>query len=480
MKNNFKKWFQISALAVPAMTFVSLSMANAPVSTTPASPAGSGSSGAGDASVVAAINDLNHNIEKLAVAKSQATNQSNYEVDPNQSNVMSINGTKDQVQIAEFPNKTGITAITNSLGTSLSNNNITNALSQFSDQTLTYSTPTDDVLKAQARMKARDALTNKLSWETKASDSLYSDLLDAPTDIQKPTDLHNNYFDFSSLITPKGYTEDQQKAAQKFLTYLSNSYQSLSSGINYSKLKNYLMTLQDNPTKLEQTLKSFATSDTYENFQLQMRSMLSSRSVAMNNFHQLMAERMPIVTAKANPMLAQISNAIGVTPTEVKIKNSNDVRYVYASPLQISNYVTTHRTNSSAWYQQMASASPATLQREQVYILAEIESQLQQQHLDSERVLATLSTMELQNSSMQKGFLQTAANDINNQIDSLTQDSSKSSIAPINSSNNNQNLPTGFGNGNNGNNPNIPNGYGNNGNNAGNNSGNNPGNNSGK
>ncbi len=56
----------------------------------------------------------------------------------------------------------------------------------------------------------------------------------------------------------------------------------------------------------------------------------------------------------------------------------------YASPLQVENYIANQRINSPAWFKQMKTASPAVVAREQVLILAEIESQL-------ERIISTMN-----------------------------------------------------------------------------------------
>ena len=58
----------------------------------------------------------------------------------------------------------------------------------------------------------------------------------------------------------------------------------------------------------------------------------------------------------------------------------------YASPLQIENYIANQRINGPDWLKQMKTASPAVVAREQVLILAEIESQLERNHLDNERL----------------------------------------------------------------------------------------------
>lgn len=92
----------------------------------------------------------------------------------------------------------------------------------------------------------------------------------------------------------------------------------------------------------------------------------------------------------------------------------------YASPLQVENYIANQRINSPDWFKQMKTASPAVVAREQVLILAEIESQLERNHLDNERLLATLSLMALQGTKNSEMELQTnTAADLNKLIDQI-------------------------------------------------------------
>jgi intracellular multiplication protein IcmX len=89
----------------------------------------------------------------------------------------------------------------------------------------------------------------------------------------------------------------------------------------------------------------------------------------------------------------------------------------YASPLEVENYIANERLNNPQWFQEMKTASPATVQREQVLILAEIESALQRNHLDNERLLATLSIMALQSSQTGQLMLKNQAQNVNAIID---------------------------------------------------------------
>jgi intracellular multiplication protein IcmX len=433
-KKTFLKKLSVGGIAFSAMGLANLSFAAAPPA---APPAG----GADSSMVVAAINDLNHNIEKLAYAKSMSKNGNDYQYAASLALAAKVNTGKNQAQVKQYPDVQGVSAIAQKQAGSLTENQNKSNLTAFSDTALTYTTVSADVSAAQDRNKARQNIIDQLSWKTKASDSLYSDLFTASADIQKPKTLHDNYFNFSSLIQPMAYTADQETAAKNFITYLTQKYQSFSDNIDFGKLRNYLLTLQNKPEKLDQALKSITTSSSYEQYQLSARALISERSVALNNLNQLVAERSPIITHEPNPGLAQVSQAIGVTPATTTDPNTNKTVYIYASPLQISNYVTTHRTSDPQWYQQMTAASPATVQRETLFVMAEMEAEMQRQHLDNERILATLSASQMQNVVAQEGALKPMANDVNQQIATLTGNGGSSAISPLNASGPNPTTP---------------------------------------
>lgn len=420
-KSSFKN-LSVASVAISALALANFSFAAA---ASPAAPADS-------SMIVAAINDLDQNMQKLAYANAASKNSNDYQNSPSLAQAAQVNTAKSQAHLQEYPGAQGVSAITTQNAANKTQNQNINALTEFSDAALTYNALTDDVTASLARNKKRQKMDNTLSWKTKASDSLYTDLATASPDVQKPITLHDNYFNFSSLIQPTTYTADQETAAHKFIAYLSQRFESLSDGIDFGKLRTYLLTLQNKPEKLNAAIKSFATSSSYEKYQLTAREMIAQRSVALNNFNELAAERSPITTTQANPDLAQLSQAIGVSPSTSKDPKTGQTLYIYASPLQISNFVTTHRTSSPQWYQQMMAASRANVQRETLFILAEMETEMQRQHLDNERLLATLSASQLQNVTAETANLKGMTNDINQQIATLSGNGNTSAVQPLN------------------------------------------------
>src|SRR3990167_8326524 len=130
-----------------------------------------------------------------------------------------------------------------------------------------------------------------------------------------------------------------------------------------------------------------------------MRSLLALRSISVNLLNQLIAERTPM------PGLAQ---AAGL-PANSQAK---------ASPLQVEAYQANHRVDNPQWYNtDVAQASPATVQRETLIVLAEIEHQNYQAHLDRERILAALTESDLQmNAEVMDGFMKQAQSKLNTAI----------------------------------------------------------------
>lgn len=428
MKNKkvLRKYF-IAGMAASTFSFASFAFADAP-----AAPAGPS---AGASMIVAAIHDLSNTVQSIASADAASKNNDKYQPTPGQITVAQVNNEKSQVQVSQFPNVQGLGPVTNANASSKTENQNAHTLTQFSDAALTYTTQSEDVLASQNRTKARNNLANLLSWQTKASDSLYTDLLPSNAELSKPTDLHDNYFDFSSVFAPVAYTPDQKEAAEKFIAYLSQKYQSLAGTIDFGSLRQHLLDEMNDPkkgpTQVAADLKSFVTSPSYEQYQLAARTIITERSVALNNLNELIAERSPITTPQSNSNLAQLSQQIGVTPATEKDSKGNTV-YAYASPLQISNYVTTHRTSDPNWYKQMMSASPATVQRETLFVLAEMESELQRQHIDNERILATLTASQMQNVTSQENNLKAMANDVNQQIQKISGGSQATTPNPQN------------------------------------------------
>lgn len=109
--------------------------------------------------------------------------------------------------------------------------------------------------------------------------------------------------------------------------------------------------------------------------------------------------------------------------------------YRYASPLQIAQYRANYRLNDPKWFQEVASDSSENLQRKSVILLAEINRQLLQNHLDNEKVMATLAILSQQTGDVSSMMLKNQVNEVNNAIKTFTGDANSTDAPPPSSTN---------------------------------------------
>lgn len=189
--------------------------------------------------------------------------------------------------------------------------------------------------------------------------------------LQKPTVLYNSSFNFGNLITPTTYTPSEENAAKQFVVYAARSTQNLVGQVPFQKLRGNTV-----------LLNKLKTDSVYAKFVVSIRHMLAIRSVNINTLNQLIAERTPV------PNLAKKADL----PKTVQ-------GYPNASPLQVEAYQANHRIEDPNWYARVENSSPATVQRNTLIVLAEIEHQNYQAHLDRERILAAIAANNLQSSA---------------------------------------------------------------------------------
>ena len=80
----------------------------------------------------------------------------------------------------------------------------------------------------------------------------------------------------------------------------------------------------------------------------------------------------------------------------------------------------------------MAAASPATVQRETLFVLAEIEAQNYRAHLDRERMLATLTALASQSANVNQLLAKTDAKNVNQVISNATNTPASKSLKTVN------------------------------------------------
>ncbi|AAO91148.1 phosphoesterase [Coxiella burnetii] len=343
--------------------------------------------------VIKAIKEVGLEVQALAIASKKSVSNMKYQLDKN----------LDLALQADVEKNNALQTVKNNAGTN-TQNQISGTLLQFPEQVINASQLND--AQMAATIKNRKNLIPNLTTAIPASDTLYltdaEDPLANTYGVAKPDSLYDNYFNFDSLFAPSAYNSDQQQAATTYLQYLTKPYQSLTDNIHFSELKDNLNKLS--AEKRADKLKSFLNNPAYQKFQLAVRSLIATKSLAIDNFNTLLNERVPV-------------KGLGA---KVGMPDDPHLPKGYASPLQVENYIANQRINSPDWFKQMKTASPAVVAREQVLILAEIESQLERNHLDNERLLATLSLMALQGTKNSEMELQTnTAADLNKLIDQI-------------------------------------------------------------
>lgn len=370
-------------------------------------------------SVVIAIQRLGNQIEALTKAGVNSVNELAYKLDDSFPLSMQLNLKQDDIQ------NTSRVETQQQTDRSIKRN-----LSPFSTSTLTYTNQSQpEVQKVNAQTKARTAYVNQLK-NLDASDSIYSLVqgMDVSTYWTKKNlgspGRNDSAFDFGAFIEPEAYiTPEQVKNSENFIGYATKQYQSYADNLDLTTLKSALTQYQKQGVKtLSEQINQFRNNSAYKQYQLTIRSVTATNSAATDILSSLAVERTPILKTDADPQLDAISRAIGVEPTVISVKNANgdDVTmYRYASPLQIAKYRANYRLNSTAWYQEVASDSSENLQRKSVVLLAEISSQLYQNHLDNEKIMGALAMMNLQSSAASELMVKNQAKAVNDAIASF-------------------------------------------------------------
>lgn len=289
-------------------------------------------------------------------------------------------------------------------GSQSSKNASSNALAQ-----LTIGTPAADTLYLP------QSSINKLqncdpSKDSSCSAKLAANLQYMQSLLKKPTTMHNSYFNLSTFLFPpngsytsaktdKAYSDN---AAKAYVTYLTENYKPLTAGLNLNQLS-YL-----HGNKQANAIYNLITSPQYQQYQMDVRNIVASRSLTDTMLNQLAIERTGSKTLGSAAKSANI-------PTKYYDSKAGTM-----SPLQMENYIAYHRLNNPQWYGAMSQASPATVQRETLFVLAAILGKLQQAHIDREKQLVLTDMQVAQSTGGLEKLIQSDANDVNTQISKAT------------------------------------------------------------
>lgn len=201
---------------------------------------------------------------------------------------------------------------------------------------------------------------------------------------QQQTSLNTQAFDMATLVRPLQYDENNSKET----TERDNA-------TNFILFSSGMVTPPQilDLTRFNQTqLSGILNNALVQQYLVSLRSLVSQKSVGLDNLYHIYAERIPVSTQKLVQSVPEISGT--------KL-------YPAASPLSVDQYMATRRFSDPNWQTMIQKkATPAELMRQELYLLREIRYELYESRLQNERVLATLSVMELQNTSAQQIFLQ--------------------------------------------------------------------------
>ncbi len=201
--------------------------------------------------------------------------------------------------------------------------------------------------------------------------------------------------DIESLLQPITYSDTEAAEAKNVINALSNSLAPITP-INFNQLISSLS--GDRATNIKAKLQE----KPIQEYLAALRNYLATQTMALSNLYQLYAERQAINPNKADS---------AVRPALQALASSGPV-----SLLKLENFMTTRRILDKNWYKNdLINENPATLQRQQVELLAENLAESYQTRMTLERLLATMSVLVLEiNNSQGRIALEKQIQNINN------------------------------------------------------------------
>jgi hypothetical protein len=194
----------------------------------------------------------------------------------------------------------------------------------------------------------------------------------SPAGVPQNIITSTNDFNYQSLMTPHLYdtSKGEDQNALNFIRFISDYAEPLSAFNLESFLNAQNLTLNQK----RQVIQSVQTAPDYQTYIVARRTLAAQQSAALTILYQIYARRLPIPNIKA---------------ADTALNRDNP------SALQIEDYIANWRTSSPAWYQAMETAPPATIARETLYVLAEIQRQLQSIRMDNERLASMQAINQL-------------------------------------------------------------------------------------
>lgn len=201
--------------------------------------------------------------------------------------------------------------------------------------------------------------------------------------------------DVNSLLQPISYNDTEAAEAKNVINALSNSL----APINTVDFNQLIANLSGNKAT---NIKAILQEKQIQEYLATLRNYLATQTMALSNLYQLYTERQAIDPNKADPT---------VRPALQVLAGKGPV-----SLLKLENFMATRRILDKNWYKNdLINENPATLQRQQVELLAENLAESYQTRMTLERLLATMSVLVLEiNNSQGRIALEKQVQNINN------------------------------------------------------------------
>ena len=194
------------------------------------------------------------------------------------------------------------------------------------------------------------------------------------TDIMSPN-ADNFSFNADNILGTLGNEEKNSKNVDNLVMFLTGAAKPLG-GLTLSK-------------NAEERKKQLAGSDV-QDYLLQSRTAAAAQSVAFSNLNYMAQERQ---------IVPGLGTQAGMTtlPTDGNSKPVSD-----ASQIQLEQFLSNRRVGNTSWFTNINTASSIAVQRETLFVLAEMEKQMFEQKILLERMLAEQVAMQVQQAQLNR------------------------------------------------------------------------------
>lgn len=200
----------------------------------------------------------------------------------------------------------------------------------------------------------------------------------------------NEAFNADTLLATSGFPADKADQMNNLITFLTSMTDPIPT-----------IELSSDPTERASQLQSADI----QRYILMVRTLAAAQSMALSNFNFLAQERQ---------IVPDLGSKAGMTtlPTDGHQTAVKD-----ASQLQLEEFLVNRRIGNSEWYAAVNTAPSVAVQRETLFVLAEMQQQLAQLRMLNERLLATMTVMQMQMTQFNKSSIQTQQQAISDNID---------------------------------------------------------------